>query len=249
MVRGREEALKEYLGIDSPSSEYPQRFAIPEAIHELALEGLSRTVQDGHERSLHFRYRHNGWRGGIAVRGTKTSVNFLHTNSTLFWHPHVQVHTHPDISDEELRAAVVHSNITGLESQSQLIEVVAQALQLIHQVPSSADVFRTLHEPAGSVGHLLLSSYGSFAWVHRSVQATKGIMVNTFSPKYRQKTKFARDRELYVLKTDEETLVDITDLDEVGQKLKQTRAVALASIYVCYANDKPETPELIKVEV
>ena len=247
MTRGREEAFAQFLGVDGPGSEFPQSFTVPQPIHERALDALSRTVQDGHERSLHFRYRKDQWRGGIAVRGTRTSASFAHVNSTIFLPPHIQLHTHPDISDEELEETVESSNMTGFDSASEAEDVLRRALQIMHQVPSSSDVFRSLHEPFGSVGHLLVSSYGIFAWVHKDVRATKGILQNTLGPRYKRHTSFARDRADYVETTDVETFRGVADMDLIRQKIMQTRSSALESAYVCYASEEPEKPELVKI--
>jgi hypothetical protein len=247
MIRGREEALSQFLGIDRPESEYPQSFTIPELIYQSALDALSSTIMDGRERSLHFRYRHNQWRGGIAVRGSRTSTNFLHTQSVLFLPPHIHIHTHPDITEEELSATVENSNITGLNSEAEVENVLRQVLQLAHEVPSSNDVSRTLHEPGGSVGHLLLSSYGNFAWVHKDIKATRGLLQNPFSPKYRRKISFANTKSVYVDNRDAAIFSDVSVKDEVHQQLLQTRASALESAYVCYVSDEPEKATLTKV--
>ena len=108
-------------------------------------------------------------------------------------------------------------------------------------------MFRTLHEPGGSVGHLLLSSYGSFAWVHKDIRATKGVLQNPLSPTYRRKTSFAWDRGLYVDARDAETLSDVSAKDSVHQQLLQTRSIALESAYTCYSADDPEESKLAQI--
>lgn len=251
-MRGRIEAFENLMGVAYPLEECPARVTLPEYVHQKTLNALSETVQDSRERSMRFSYRKEKWCGGLAMRGTKfedgnARASELHKVSTVIFPPHVYMHTHPDVTAEQVDRSVEMSQISGVEPVN-LPAVVRQIIQIIHRTPSDGDVFRAIHEPAGSVGQLLVSSYGIFAWVHKNLATTKGIRQSTFSPQYRRKMMFARQVQHFVAEADEAALTNISSIESLAGNILQTRAQALDSAYFCYSNEDPENPALTKAQ-
>lgn len=249
-MSGRSEAFESLVGVTPPISveEYPEKLLLPEHVHAVSLDALSGTIEDGRERSIHFRHSDEGWRSGRIVRGGRHTANLFHTNLTVFLPPHVYAHTHPNLTSEVLRTTVENSQLEGIDSPEEHEDTIRELVQVVHRVPSPGDVFRTLNSPTGSIGHLLVSSYGSFVWIHRDIKATKSVIRrNALTPKFVKQNNLARKMKRYVEEADVETYGNVSSIESTIEQVVQTRAKALVSDYVCYLNEDPDNPELIKI--
>lgn len=254
----REKALCDLLGTDNPvpPSEYPDELTLPQHLHSKILSALDRTVNDGHERSLHFRHRRDRWYGGLAVKGTQydiasgAHISWMHLNSTIFYPPHVHVHTHPLPDEGDIRNELEkHNSIIGGDKETlrRQLPFIQKSSRALSSLPSGDDVFRSLNEPMASIANLVAAESGSFLWVHRDINS-KALLVNSFSAAFFEKRSRARNSATYIGECDGVAFQNLAHATDIRQQLLDSRVEALRSAYVCYSSKDPDSTSLVKVE-
>lgn len=262
----RETAMRNLLAIPQeatfPEPEaYPEEFTIPEAIHEVALQALSATLVDERERSVHFRCKDDQWKAGMSVKGPKlgqngASNNVLHTFSAVMWPPHLHFHTHPTMT-KSLIEAVFTSKIpnvnVALPGNQEVIERLVAGNAQSSRLASSDDISKTIKDPLGSIGHMLIAEGGIFMWLHRDLQFCKGALVYPGGGGYHKQAQEAHQRKRYVECSDTLTYQEIRTGGGPSEKTQQAfidaRVRALGKHYICYVNDNPNESLVTKQPV
>lgn len=258
----REKAFQDLMNAQEviPPEEYPEVVTLPDYVQARTLEAVEGTADDNRERSLHFRWKCNRWKGGIAVRGsqvdratlleTGTKLNFWHQNSTLIKPPHIHLHTHPYF-DDEMVSEYVRNSVDVNELGEEVMEITkTRAIDLAHfqvRYPSTGDIYRTLKDPLASVAHLLATQIGNFLWVHRDLKVTKGAYKNTFTREYDWNLSEIRKIRDEMNDFEEQTIDSGLPINEICNKLLGNRINILGAMYVCYASRDFETPQLTRI--
>ncbi len=239
-------ARRDLLNTVGSDSEYPNTVSLPNKIHNAVLDAVEETGQDKRERSVHFRYRCNTWLSGIAFRGSrsKDSVSFLHMKLAEVYPPDIHFHTHPVLAVEAFRqdvmsAAEGRGAKISEKTRDRMADMAMRAHALTTRLPSAPDMYSSILRPLGNLAHLVASDHGSFLWVRREVP---------WQPQGNRDEwrGFVNNVEAQTSKADniEISLTNPRDFTASLQNMLDTRVTILDPMYVCYASDHIDSPEM-----
>lgn len=268
----RKEALCSIIGVDQvPAPQtYPEQITLPPPIHDIMIQAVAKTTEDGRERSIRIGYRNGQWLGGIMMRGTQLGQdgeadgNALHIMGTMLMPTQLYLHTHPSFTQAGLDKHFVpvldkyegqcaqNGEPLTAARRAELHNSLLTLTQTYERIPSSNDVRLSLRHPVGTVGDAVASAHGIFVSLRRNTEPRnpfKPHLVEQTTNRFRLGTIAYTQLEQFDEGNKRIKPGDTEYFSSLAASIEASRAEALNPMYVCYSSTDIFNPELHKIPV